>query len=94
MECWGNLSCTSVGCAKGVLSHLCSSFWLWISSIWWCLRRRIKDSFNHSHQDPSSTVFLYTDDVVLFLRLVVADINLTMEILQLFGEALGLRTNI
>jgi hypothetical protein len=37
---------------------------------------------------------LYADDVVLFLRLTVSDIHITTIILQLFGEASGLKTNI
>jgi hypothetical protein len=39
-------------------------------------------------------VSLYADDVVLFLRPVQNNINLTMRILQLFGQAAGLKTNI
>jgi hypothetical protein len=35
----------------------------------------------------------YADDVVLFLQLVVEDINLVLDILQLFGEASSLRNN-
>jgi hypothetical protein len=37
---------------------------------------------------------IYADDVVLFLGPAAADNNTTMENLQLFGEASGLRTNI
>jgi hypothetical protein len=39
-------------------------------------------------------VSFYTDDVVLFLHQVVEDINLAMDLLQLFGEASGLRDNV
>jgi hypothetical protein len=40
-------------------------------------------------------ISLYADDVVLFLRPAGAnDIGLTLSILQLFGEASGLKTNI
>jgi hypothetical protein len=39
-------------------------------------------------------VTLYADDVVLFLRPTIVDIDLTLRILQLFGEASGLKTNI
>jgi hypothetical protein len=39
-------------------------------------------------------VSLYVDDVVMFLRLAAADIDLTMGILHLFGEVSGLKTNI
>ena len=39
-------------------------------------------------------ISLYADDVVLFLRPEAGDINLVMEILNLFGDALGLKTNI
>ena len=39
-------------------------------------------------------ISLYADDVVLFLQPSVNDISLTLDILQLFGEASGLRTNV
>jgi hypothetical protein len=39
-------------------------------------------------------ISLYADDVALFLRLTAEDISLTLSMLQLFGDALGLRTNI
>ena len=37
---------------------------------------------------------LYADDVFLFLRPEATDISVTLDILNLFGEALGLRTNL
>ena len=37
---------------------------------------------------------MYADDVALFLRLAANDITLTLDILQLFGEASGLNTNV
>jgi hypothetical protein len=39
-------------------------------------------------------ISIYADDVVLFLRPAVEEINVTMDILNLFGEATGLRTNL
>jgi hypothetical protein len=39
-------------------------------------------------------ISLYADDVALFLRPAAADISLTLRLLQLFGEASGLKTNI
>jgi len=39
-------------------------------------------------------ISLYADDVALFLQPAAADINLTLRILQLFGEASGLKTNV
>jgi len=39
-------------------------------------------------------ISLYADDVVLFLRPEAGDINLVMEILNLFGDASGLKTNL
>jgi hypothetical protein len=39
-------------------------------------------------------VSLYADDVVMFLRPAVVDVDLTMGILHLFGEASVLKTNI
>ena len=39
-------------------------------------------------------ISIYADDVVLFLRPEAGDINLTMGILDLFGESIGLKTNL
>jgi len=39
-------------------------------------------------------ISLYADDVALFLRPTAADINLSIQILQLFGDASGLKTNV
>ena len=39
-------------------------------------------------------VSLYADDAVIFLRPLAADMEITLDILRLFGEASGLQTNI
>jgi hypothetical protein len=39
-------------------------------------------------------ICLYADDVVLFLRPATPDLELTVMILHLFGQASGLKTNI
>jgi len=39
-------------------------------------------------------ISLYADDVVLFLRPEATDIAVIMNILQLFGDASGLKTNL
>ena len=39
-------------------------------------------------------ISLYADDVVIFLRPSASDIEFTLDILQLFGEASGLKTNV
>jgi hypothetical protein len=39
-------------------------------------------------------VSFYADDVVLFLHPAAGDINITLDILQVFGEASGLRNNV
>jgi hypothetical protein len=39
-------------------------------------------------------ISLYADDVALFLQPAAEDIALTLEILNLFGEASGLKTNV
>jgi hypothetical protein len=39
-------------------------------------------------------ISLYADDVALFLQPAAEDINLTLKILNLFGEASGLKTNV
>jgi len=39
-------------------------------------------------------ISLYADDVALFLRPAAADISLTLQLLNLFGDASGLKTNV
>jgi hypothetical protein len=39
-------------------------------------------------------ISLYADDVVTFLRPSATDIGVTLDLLDLFGEASGLKTNI
>ena len=39
-------------------------------------------------------ISLYADDVTIFLRPAAADINITLQLLQLFGDASGLKTNV
>lgn len=39
-------------------------------------------------------ISLYADDMVLFLRPVANDLNIVAQILDLFGDATGLKTNI
>jgi hypothetical protein len=39
-------------------------------------------------------ISLYADDAVIFLHPAAEDIGVTLDILQLFGEASGLRTNV
>ena len=39
-------------------------------------------------------ISLYADDVALFLRPAAEDISLTLSMLQLFGDAYGLKTNV
>lgn len=38
-------------------------------------------------------ISIYADDVVIFLKPSAGDIDITLEILQLFGQASGLQTN-
>jgi hypothetical protein len=47
-----------------------------------------------SRQALQHHISLYADDAVLFLRPVAADIQITMDLLQLFGEASRLETNL
>jgi hypothetical protein len=47
-----------------------------------------------SKTGTANRVSLYADDVVLFLRPDANDIAITVDILHLFGEASGLRTNL
>jgi diaminopimelate epimerase len=54
-----------------------------------------RDSCGPSQREICSTESLfYADDVVLFLRPEDDDIVVTMDILNLFGEASGLKTNL
>jgi hypothetical protein len=39
-------------------------------------------------------ISLYADNVALFLKPTAVDINLSLRLLQLFGEASGLKTNV
>jgi exonuclease III len=47
-----------------------------------------------SYRALQHRISLYADDVVLFLRPEANDISITMDILSLFGEASGLKTNV
>jgi hypothetical protein len=42
---------------------------------------------DHNH------ISLYVDDVVIYLHPVASNIEITMDILRIFGEAFGLKTN-
>jgi hypothetical protein len=44
------------------------------------------------HSDDNR-ISLYADDVVIFLHPVASDFEITMDILRIFGEASGLKTN-
>jgi hypothetical protein len=39
-------------------------------------------------------ISIYADDVVIFLKPIAGDINIMLDMLQLFGEASGLKTNV
>lgn len=64
------------------------------------LCRMITKAHNEEMLLPLSTralhhrISLYADDVVLFLRPNAQDIGITIDILELFGEASGLKTNL
>ncbi|KAL5652294.1 hypothetical protein ACJX0J_037752, partial [Zea mays] len=42
----------------------------------------------------STSVSLYVDDVIMFLHPKESDIQLVLKIIEIFGEASGLKTNI
>ena len=44
--------------------------------------------------NASQTISLYADDVALFIKPAEVEMSLTMEILNKFGEASGLQTNL
>jgi hypothetical protein len=46
-----------------------------------------------SGNSDHSRISLYVDDVVIFLHPVTSDVVTTMDILRIFGEASGLKTN-
>lgn len=56
------------------------------------------DQEGHFHllaiQQPQHRISLYADDAVLFLRPYTADLNLIKELLEVFGHASGLVTNL
>lgn len=45
-------------------------------------------------RNAEQRILLYADDIALFIRLVEDDIDLTLAILEKFGEASGLRTKV
>jgi mannosylglycoprotein endo-beta-mannosidase len=47
-----------------------------------------------SNRPIQHRISLYADDVVVFLQPLESDINLTLQLLDLFGDASGLRTNV
>ena len=47
-----------------------------------------------SRRSLQHRISIYADDVVMFLRLEGGDIDVTLGILNLFGEATGLKTNL
>jgi hypothetical protein len=47
-----------------------------------------------SRRNQEQHISLYADDVALFIQPVELEINLTMNILNKFGEAFGLHTNL
>jgi hypothetical protein len=57
-------------------------------------------ALEEGHLQPLSSrqlkhrISLYADDVAIFLKPDPADINLVLDILQLFGMASGLQTNV
>ena len=64
------------------------------------LGQMISKAANEGLLQPLSTrllqhrISLYTDDVVLFLRPEANDIAIIMDLINLFGDASGLRTNL
>jgi hypothetical protein len=64
------------------------------------LGQMISKAANEGLLQPLSTrplqqrISLYVDDVVLFLRPEANDIAIIMDLINLFGEASGLRTNL
>jgi len=64
------------------------------------LGHMVSKAANEGLQQPLSRrvlqhrISLYADDVMVFLRPEAGDINLVMEILNLFGDASGLKTNL
>jgi hypothetical protein len=47
-----------------------------------------------SNRPIQHRISLYADDVALFLQPITTDINLCLQLLDLFGEASGLRTHV
>jgi len=60
----------------------------------WCRRLLKKNYCSLCPEDLQHRISLYADDVVIFLQPSANDIRLTLDILQLFGEASGLKINV
>lgn len=62
----------------------------------WIVTRASEDGLLQplSRKPIQHRISLYADDVALFLQPTAADINLTLNILQLSGDASGLKTNL
>lgn len=62
----------------------------------WIVSLAARDGLLHplSNRPIQHRMSLYADDVALFLHPAAEYINLTLDILQIFGEASGLRTNV
>lgn len=62
----------------------------------WMVTRALEGGLLHplSRRPIQQRILLYANDVALFLKPAADGITLTLDILQLFGDASGLRTNV
>lgn len=74
----------------------CCSYWLWMCSVRHMISRAAELGLLQplSRRALQHRVSLYAHKVVLFLRPEADDIAITMDILQLFSDSSGLKTNL
>jgi len=63
-------------------------------SIAYSKRPEIRGCFNPSHIAPNHSISLYANDVALFIRPTKEELQVIKIILDQFGEAAGLKTNL
>lgn len=78
-----------------LLPPMLFSYWSWMWCMSWWKRLQMRNWFNHLLEGPDNIGCHYMSMMWCFLlRSSAVDIGITLDILDLFGEASGLRTNI
>lgn len=83
------------GCDRVIRYHQCSlSYWWTCWATWFLMPERTACCSPLCSRALHHRISIYADDVVLFLRPLASDIDLSLDVLNLFGEASGLKTNV